>query len=223
MMKQSQVTFQQSGRVHKILTMVLQVMLVVGAIFAFFQERYLAGTATIGIIVITFLPVILGRRFQVNIPAEFELLAVIFIYASLFLGEIQGYYVRYWWWDTILHTGSGFLLGIIGFLLVFVLNEKREIQLHMKPGFIALFAFMFAMGLGALWEIFEFAMDQIFGMNMQKSGLVDTMWDLIVDAVGALCICILGYGYLKKAGSQSFLIKWINAFIEKNPRLFQKE
>jgi len=39
--------------------------------------------------------------------------------------------------------------------------------------------------IGALWEVFEFGMDQIFGMNMQKSGLVDTMGDLIVDAIGA--------------------------------------
>src|SRR5690606_30887329 len=110
---------------------------------------------------------------------------------------------------AVLHGASGFLLGILGFLLVYVLNEKEEIGLDMKPGFVALFAFVFAVALGALWEIFEFAMDSAFGLNMQKSGLVDTMWDLIVDTAGALVMAVLGYGYLRTAGGESFLEKWI--------------
>ncbi len=209
------------SNLHKRLTLFLQVTLLVGAVLAVFQGRWLAAIATLGIIVVTFLPLILGRRFAVRIPPEFEVLAVVFIYASLFLGEVRGYYVRYWWWDGVLHAGSGFLLGILGFLLVYVLNERDDVDLHMRPRFVALFAFMFAVGMGALWEIFEFAMDQSFGLNMQKSGLVDTMWDLIIDTVGAMLISLVGWSYLSKAGSSSFLERWIAAFVESNPRLFR--
>jgi uncharacterized membrane protein YjdF len=98
----------------------------------------------------------------------------------------------------------------------------------MKPGFVAIFAFMFAVGIGALWEIFEFSMDSLFGMDMQKemrgdpSGLTDTMWDLIVDILGALVISILGYGYVKTARNESFLERWIKAFVKSNPRLFKR-
>lgn len=49
------------------------------------------------------------------------------------------------------------------------------------------------MAIGGIWEIFEFAMDQVFGMNMQKSGLIDPMWDLIVDALGPLFSVTTGY------------------------------
>lgn len=171
--------------------------------------------------ILTLIPLLLSKRFRVHIPPEFEVLAVIFIYASLFLGEVHGYYVRYWWWDALLHTGSGFLLGMTGFLLVHILNEMENINLHMKPGFVALFSFMFAVGAGAIWEIFEFSMDQIFGSNMQKSGLVDTMWDLIVDTLGALFISLLGWAYLKNSAKESFLERWINSFIAANPRFFQ--
>ena len=162
----------------------------------------------------TFLPLLLGRRFQVSIPHEFEVLAVVFIYASLFLGEVHGYYLRFWWWDLVLHTGSGFLLGVLGFLLVYVMNEKKEIELDLKPGFI---------------EVFEFFMDRIFGTVMQKpmlgdySGLTDTMYDLIVDGVGALIIAAMSYGYVRTAGSDSFLERWIDKFIDRNPRLFQQQ
>lgn len=128
-----------------------------------------------------------------------------------------------------LHTTSGFLLGIIGFLMVHVLNETEEIGMHMKPGFVAFFAFLFAIGFGVIWEIFEFAMDSFFGMNMQKpmlndpSGLTDTMWDLIVDALGALTISILGYFYIKKSRKRSFLERWVTSFIDSNPRMFKRK
>lgn len=209
--------------VHKTLTIFLQVTLLVGVILFCFQGRWLTAAVTLAIIIVTLLPLILGRRFDVRIPPEFELLTVLFVYASLFLGEVHGYYVRFWWWDAVLHTGSGFLLGVLGFLLVYVLNERPDVDMHMRPRFVALFAFMFAVGMGALWEIFEFGMDQIFGMNMQKSGLVDTMWDLIVDTIGAAVIALLGLVYMRTAGSNSFLERWIVEFINSNPRLFNFE
>ena len=214
--------------IHKRLTLTMQFILLVGALFALWERQWLVALTTGIIILVTLFPILLVKRFRVSIPPEFEFLATVFLFASLFLGEVRGYYLRFWWWDIALHTASGFLLGIVGFLLVYVLNEKEEIDIHMTPGFVAIFAFMFAVGMGALWEIFEFSMDQFFGMDMQKemlgdpSGLTDTMWDLIVDTVGALVISVMGYGYLKTAGSQSFLEKWIDAFIEANPRLFRR-
>ncbi|MDR3451263.1 MAG: hypothetical protein P4L96_00495 [Rhodoferax sp.] len=43
------------------------------------------------------------------------------------------------------------LLGILGFLLVYGLDESRRIGSHMRPGFVALFTFTFAVTVGALW------------------------------------------------------------------------
>ncbi|MEX0964234.1 MAG: hypothetical protein WDZ52_09380 [Pseudohongiellaceae bacterium] len=207
--------------VHRRVSYFLKLILGLGVGLLLLQGRYQAAIEVAVILCITFLPVILGQRFQVKIPHEFESLAVVFVYMSLFLGEVQGYYTRFWWWDIVLHTGAGFLLGILGFLLVYVLNEKEEIELDLHPKFIAFFAFQFAMGMGAIWEIFEFAMDQLFGMNMQKSGIMDTMWDLIVNAIGALLVSILGWGFLRTRDRDSFLEQWIDSFIEKNPHLFR--
>lgn len=211
------------GTVHQRLSLSLQGVLLAGAALSIWQAQWLTAVTTLTILVVTLLPLVLGRRFEVFIPPEFEALAVVFVFASLFLGEVGGYYVRFWWWDAALHTASGFLLGILGFLLVYVLNQKQEVEVHMKPGFVALFAFMFAVGMGALWEIFEFAMDSFFGLDMQKSGLMDTMWDLIVDTVGAAVIAFLGYGWLSTVGTDSFLEQWIDRFVEGNPRLFDED
>jgi len=148
-------------------------------------------------------------------------MAIVLIFAALFLGEVRNYYERFWWWDAALHATSGGLLGIFGVLLVYVLNKQPNISMHMKPGFVSLFAFAFAMCIGALWEIFEFVMDSLFGMNMQKSGLVDTMWDLIVDAIGALVVSISSY-FIMRTGSESFIRRAIERFIERNPHLFKE-
>lgn len=143
----------------------------------------------------TFLPDLFERRYKIHLPTEFEFVIVAFIYASLFLGEVHSYYTKFWWWDVLLHTGSGIALGFTGFLILYVLYYKGAIKAN--PIWIAIFAFCFGVALGAVWEIFEFTMDQLFGYNMQKSGLIDTMWDLIVDACGALLTSAIGYYYLK--------------------------
>lgn len=72
-----------------------------------------------------------------------------------------------------------------------------------------------------MWEIFEFAMDSFFGLNLQKSGLVDTMWDLIVDTLGAGLIAWLGYLWIHN-DVDSFLEDWIESLVQANPRLFSE-
>lgn len=213
---------------HQRITLVLQLILLAEAIFAIWGQRWFTAFLTAMIIAITFFPLLFKRWFKINIPPELQLAAIGFVFASLFLGEIRDYYTRFWWWDIVLHTMSGFLLGILGFLLVHIINEAERINVYMKPGFVAVFAFMFALGVGALWEIFEFTMDVFVGTNMQKpmlgdpSGLTDTMCDLIVDALGALIISVMGWRYLVDAERKSFLERWIDSFVERNPRFFKR-
>jgi hypothetical protein len=212
-----------STRLDRWISFTFKAVLTVGAILEFLQGNWLNAFATSGVVLIVFFPNILGHQFHVRIPPEFELMAVVFVYASLFLGELKGFYLKFWWWDILLHTSSGLIMGIFGFLLVHVINEHEDLEAHMKPSFVALFAFMFSLGMGAIWEIFEFFLDQVFGMNTQAGGLEDTMIDLIVDGFGALVISIIGYIYLRTAEEDSFIERWINNFIRLNQRFFPKK
>ena len=205
--------------------LVLQGVMATELVLLLGERLWASSLWLLAIMAITGAPAVLGDRLPVRIPAEYELLAILFVFASLFLGEFLSYYERFWWWDIALHTTSGLLLGILGFLLVYVLNESRRIGSHMRAGFVALFAFTFAVTVGALWEILEFAADQLLGTNMQKamlhdpSGLTDTMWDLIVDALGAAVISGFGWWHMKR-NRRSFIESWIGRFIDKNPHLF---
>jgi uncharacterized membrane protein YjdF len=213
--------------IHRRLTLALQLIIVIGLGVSIYEKQWLNFAAISGILLLTALPMLILRRLEICIPPEFELLTIGFIFAALFLGETQDFYGRFWWWDLALHTTSGALLGILGFLLVYVLNETPRLDMHMQPGFVAFFAFCFALTIGALWEVFEFAMDRFAGTNMQNSflgdpsGLTDTMWDLVVDALGALAIALAGYLYMKR-GMTSFIVPWIQRFIAGNPRLFKR-
>lgn len=218
---------ERSGRIYRRTVVVLQLVMLVELVLTLYNGLWANAMLIIAVIAFTLSPALLGRRFRVTVPAEFQLLAVLFVFASLFLGEIRSYYDRIWWWDIALHASSGLLLGLVGFLLLYVLNENRRIELHLRPVFMALFAFLFAVTAGTLWEIFEFAMDQLAGTRMQKpmledsSGLTDTMWDLIVDTIGGLLISVFGWWYMVR-GQRSFIVEWICKFIERNPRLFNK-
>ena len=215
-----------ANRIHHWIVAAVALVMTIDFALLLFTAQWLNAFLILMIMGVILAPTLLGERLPVKIPPELQVLAIAFSYAALFLGEVRDYYARVWWWDIVLHTTSGFLLGVLGFLLVYVLNENRRIHLYMRPGFVALFAFLFAVAGGALWEIFEFSMDSLFGTNMQKamfddpSGLTDTMWDLIVDTVGALTVSVFGWWYLR-VPEESFIERWIARFIERNPRLFR--
>ena len=176
------------------------------------------------VILLTIAPAYLGRHYRIIVPPEFQLISAAFVFLSLFLGSAANFYYRYWWWDMVLHTGSGFLLGIVGMLALFVLNRTDRIPQGMRPGFICFFAVTFAVSLGVGWEIFEFAVDRMVpAINMQsnETGVVDTMQDLIVDTIGAVIVAFMGWAYLK-SGRYSFVADGIRSFIRRNPRLFRK-
>jgi hypothetical protein len=223
----AEVAILRENRAHRILVRILLLMMVVEWIVLLIDKRWLSAFLVTLIIATLLSPIVFRRKMGVEIPAEFHLTAVVFIFASFYLGEIQGFYHRFWWWDIALHASAGLLMGIVGFLLVYLLNESKRIELHMTPGFISMVAFLFAVSIGSLWEIFEFFMDQLFGLNMQKpmmgdtSGLTDTMWDMIVNSIGAFIISFMGWWYLKR--KQRFFVRdLIRTFIQKNPSLFNK-
>ncbi len=204
-----------------LLAYVMRFSLIIAILLAAWEQLWMLVFVSATVFFLTFLPAIIEKRLHIFLPLEFEFIIIAFIYTTLFLGEVQGYYTRFWWWDSLLHFGSAIVLGIIGFLIIYTLNYEPKIKIKLDAKFVALFAFSFAIMIGAVWEIFEFFMDQNFGMNMQKTGLDDTMYDLIIDTVGASIASIAGYFYIK-GGEVPFFTNMIERFVKENPKLFKK-
>ena len=162
------------------------------------------------------LPILLPKRFNLMIPKRFLVPIVFFLFASLVLGEYGDFYEKFWWWDLLLHTFSAVGFGLIGIVIILIIYKQDKIKA--SPIILAMFAFTFALSIGALWEIFEYAMDQFFGLNMQKSGLDDTMSDLMVDSVGSLIAAAYGYYFWKLNSRTKTIANEINQVIANNFR-----
>jgi hypothetical protein len=177
--------------------LIYRIFLMVAVIGSLIVGNFLNVGIALLALFITFIPQIIERRFGIHYPTEFEIAIMVFIYLSLILGSVGEFYDLFPWWDTMLHTISGILFGLLGFSLVYHLNRSSWEKIRLSRAFIALFAFCFALSLGAIWEIYEYLVDSLFGWNMQRSGLPDTMSDLILDALGAGIVSSAGYVYLK--------------------------
>ena len=158
----------------------------------------------VGLVVMS-LPGLIERKRQIDIPDSLEILYAVFLFCSIYLGEVRDFFYLVPHWDTLLHAFSGIMLGLVGFTLVDLLNESKRVSIHLTPFFVALFSFCFALAVGCVWEIYEFLADGVLATNMQKfrlangtelvgrAALSDTMEDFIVDALSALAATIVGY------------------------------
>ncbi|MFN5998036.1 MAG: hypothetical protein ACK47C_13380 [Paracoccaceae bacterium] len=196
----------------------IRLLLLVEALVAALREVWPAVFVTSAALALTFLPGQLANRVGLRLPPSFLAAIALFILATLYLGEVQDFYDRFWWWDLVLHFGSAMGFGILGFLLVFMLFQGDRYAA--PPWAVGVLSFCLAMTVGVLWEIFEYAMDTFFGFNMMKSGLPDTMGDLIVDAVGAALAAVAGAIYL--LGRAGRLGAPFDLFIQTNRARFRK-
>jgi hypothetical protein len=182
-------------RVEWAIALALQIGIAGVTAGALLQEQWLVAYSGSVVLLLTFAPALIERRLRVTLPVEFTLITSVFLYASFALGEVGDFYEKYWWWDLALHGISALIFGFIGFLGIYVFYMTKRVQV--APAWIATITFALAVSIGTLWEIFEFTMDWFFDLSMQKSGLVDTMTDLMIDATGAAIAAIAGYFYVR--------------------------
>ena len=173
--------------------------------------------------ILTFVPYLFKKLFKVQIPILLEILYLMFCAATIMLGEIFEFYIKYKWWDDLLHIFSGSFISVIGFVVIYYLNEKKDIKFNLSPGFIVLFCLCFSLAGELVWEIIEWTLDGLVGSNMQRymhdilltpfegrEALRDTMWDMIEALIGSVILNVVAYFDLKRENSS------IKKFISSN-------
>ena len=123
------------------------------------------------------------------IKYSIEIILLIIIIIMAILGDKFKFYQLFKWWDLLSHFIAGITFAKIGY--VFTEN--------------LLVAFMFAITLQTMWEIYEFLNDEYFGTNMQRryytinmpdsriksAAIRDTMTDTISYSLGAVLMIII--------------------------------
>ena len=226
----------------------LRFLVFIVMIMQIFNKNYENVFLCILTLLLMIMPSVIQAAFKVEFPSLLEIIILIFIFSAEILGEISAFYLKFLYWDTILHTLNGFLCAAVGFSLVDIMNRQKRMQFELSPLFTAVVAFCFSMTIGVLWEFFEFGMDCIWRLDMQKDtvvssissvlfdplqsnrpiqmnniqriaingeeigiqgyldiGLFDTMYDLIVNFIGAVTFSVMGYFYIKHRNSKSIV------------------
>ena len=84
---------------------------------------------------------------------------------------------------------AGFIAAWFGYDFAVIMQGRYG---RLSPALTAMFSICFSLGISVAWEIYEFTMDRLYGMALQcstptsETGLIDTMVDFIIAAVGAL-------------------------------------
>ena len=161
--------------------LVLRLIVLASLVSAILRQEYESAFVCVLVLFLFMLPFFIQKNFGIRLPSTLEIIILLFIFAAEILGELQSYFIQYPYWDTILHTTNGFLCAAVGFSLIDILNRDAKIKFTLSPVYVALAAFCFSMTIGVLWEFFEFGMDRLFHMDMQKDTIVHTISSVMLD------------------------------------------
>lgn len=151
-----------------VLYFVLRFLVIAAMVLELLKGDYYGVFLCVLTLILFMIPTFLDKKMNIKLPSLLEIIILLFIFSAEILGEIQGFYLKFPYWDTILHTLNGFIMAGIGLAMIDILNRTPSFHFNMSPIFVVLVSFCFSMTVGILWEFFEFGMDYFTLTDMQK-------------------------------------------------------
>lgn len=138
----------------------------------------------------------------------------IIIFVGIVFGSYVGFFDRTLWFDDFMHCLTGFVCATFGYDFAVILQRKKG---ECSVILAAIFGIMFTMTIASGWEMYEFIMDRLYDTNLQLAkpietvnyiqlgyqdagdyGLIDTMTDISMNAIGGIIGMIYIIIYRKK-------------------------
>ena len=185
--------------------------------------------------------------FGVELIFRFRFPALMFLFYQIYLlfaGTIgSALYVYYLvsFYDIIIHCLAGYVFALLGiFLLSKTTNYQKQSIL-----FVALFCFLFSMACELVWELIEWACDNLFdqtaqGVPVSEYGVpfvTDTMQDMLCNFAGGIVFvlhyvigkilakkdkCSLGINFYERDLAGIIQVKSSENLLDKNNKEDQK-
>lgn len=112
----------------------------------------------------------IARRCRVRLPVGAGMAYYLFLFGAMYLGEEKDFYTKIPWWDLWLHLLSGFCLAAVG-LGIWLAAQKSAPPLALTLAWMM----CFSLALSCIWEFYEFSCDKLFGTDMQRDTLLQTI------------------------------------------------
>lgn len=133
-------------------------------------------------------PLLFQWKWKTKFETSLMVSYILFCFGSQYLGSIRKWY-SLGYWDMLMHLIAGILLGFIGVRVLQAITKETVLS-QLSGQHVFWFVKGFGVFWGAVWEVYEFTGDQLFGTTMQGNGNTDTMTDLICDLVGSMLVAI---------------------------------
>jgi len=122
-----------------------------------------------------------------RLPVAFDV-AFLVAWTLQELGQVAGFWSRYSWWDTLVHTALPSVLAPTALIVLIragaLPNVLRPVGRVQTAGAVML-VFLVAAGFGTVYEIYEWFSDSHFGTHYQPDN-TDTMTDITANDIGGL-------------------------------------
>ena len=158
-----------------ILYIILRTILIGSFVFALVRGNWENAGMAFLTFTLLMIPTFIERQLKIELPTPMEVIVISFVFAAMFLGEMNSFYNTIPFWDSALHTVNGFICAGVGFGLIDILNRNDRVSMNLSPMFVVLFSFCFSMTTGVIWEFFEYGMDVFFGIDMQKDAILHSI------------------------------------------------
>ena len=184
------------------LTYTIQGLILLAAALSILAGEYFLGLSATFAFLLTMTPSFMTRNLRLCLPWEITFLVAVSFYIHV-MGHIGEYYVTLApYYDKLAHLVASVTVGLIAFFLALLAEHQGDVRLT-GPA-TALFILISTLAAGAVWEIYEFVVDQVFGTNLQL-GNTDTMWDLVVDLVGGVIVAAFAAIVLARGEEHRFI------------------
>jgi len=128
-----------------------------------------------------FVPALAERFLSMSLSDTLHILICLFSFSANILGELMEVYLSFPLWDSILHLIAGFVFAGVGLSMIDILGGKKGLMFTLRPILCAVTALCFSAATGVLWECFEYFMDVVFGMDMQKDTLLSSVTSILLN------------------------------------------
>ena len=78
------------------------------------------------ILAILTLPIVLRKRFMIQIPLMITVMCALFGFVAMVMGDGLNFYGKYSWWDSVLHLFSSCVLAFVGLWIITIIFEKQD-------------------------------------------------------------------------------------------------
>ena len=184
------------------LTYLIQGLILLSAVSSITAGEYFLGLSAGVAFLLTMAPSLMTRNLRLCLPWEVNLLVAVSLYLHV-MGHVAGYYVSLApYYDKLTHLVSSVTIAFLVLFLVVLAGHRGDIRLTRTV--TAVFILVSTLAAGAAWEIYEFAVDQVFGTNLQL-GNTDTMVDLIMDLIGGAIVTVFAAIALGREEGERFI------------------